>query len=102
LSDDEVPDLFGEKLAQKLAGIAAELGKQQMQMFFQRLDEATEKAGTRVDNRGMTITADKILQMIEMTEVDFDQRGKPKSSFMVHPDLLETASSLLVVDQGEK
>src|ERR1700722_14783958 len=42
---EDVPDLVGEKLVQKIAGMAEELGKQQMQMFFRALDETTEKAG---------------------------------------------------------
>jgi hypothetical protein len=91
---DEVPGLVGEKLDQKLTGIANEIGKQQMGMFFQTLDETTEKAGTRLDNKGKPITADAILQLIEMTEVDFDQSGRPKSSFVLHPDMIETAKKI--------
>ncbi|HWW13811.1 MAG TPA: hypothetical protein VN310_04045 [Candidatus Dormibacteraeota bacterium] len=91
---DEVPDLIREKLDQKLTGIANEIGKQQMQMFFRTLDEATEKAGTRLDNKGKPMTADTILQLIEMTEVDFDRSGKPTSSFVLHPDMMETAKKI--------
>jgi hypothetical protein len=91
---DEVPNLVGDSLDQKLTGMAAEIGKQQMQMFFRTLDETTEKAGTRVDGKGKPITADKVLQMMEMAQVDFDRSGKPQSSFLLHPDMVETAKKI--------
>ena len=91
---DEVPDLVGGKLEQKLAGMADELGKQQMQMFFQTLNETTEKAGTKIDGGGKPINADKVLQMIEIAQVDFDPSGRPKSTFLMHPEMVETARKI--------
>lgn len=90
---DEVPNLIGPALANKMGELAAELGKQEMQMFFRKLDETTEKAGTTMDSAG-PITADKILQLIAMTQVDFDQKGKPKSSFVIHPSMVESAKKI--------
>jgi hypothetical protein len=91
---EEIPDLMGEKLVQKLAEMADDIGKQQMKMFFQTLEETTEKAGTKIDNKGKPITADKMLQMIEMTQVDFDRSGRPTSSFLMHPEMVETAKKI--------
>lgn len=91
---DEVPNLIGEHLTNKLFGVADELGKQQMKMFFNTIDEATEKAGTHIDNEGRPITADGLLQMMEMAEVEFDRKGNPTSIFVIHPDMQETAKKI--------
>jgi hypothetical protein len=91
---DEIPNLVGEKLWQKVAGIADGIAKQQMQMFFQTLDESTEKAGTKIDGEGKPMTADKLLQVMEMAQVDFDRSGRPTSSFVMHPDMVETAKKI--------
>ena len=90
---EEVPNLVGPALANKMGELASELGKQQMEMFFRKLDETTEKAGTAVDSAG-PITADKLLQLIAMTQVDFDRYGKPRSTFVIHPSMVETARKI--------
>lgn len=91
---EDVPDLVGDNLQQKIAGIAEELGKQQMQMFFRTIDETTEKAGTKIDGDGQPLSAEKILQLIEMTQVDFDSSGRPTASFVIHPQMADTAKKI--------
>jgi hypothetical protein len=91
---DEVPNLIEQRLANKVFAIADELAKQQMKMFFQTMDEVTEKAGTHIDNEGRPMTADSLLQMMEMTEVEFDRNGNPTSVFLIHPDIQETARKI--------
>ncbi|MGD0467557.1 MAG: hypothetical protein ABSA54_04205 [Terriglobales bacterium] len=94
LAMDEIPNLVGDHLWSKVFGIADEIAKQQMKMLFKTIEEATEKAGTRIDNKGRPITADSLLQMMEMTEVEFDRKGNPTSVFVIHPDMQETARKI--------
>ena len=91
---DDIPHLVGERLTQKLSELSDEMGKQQMQMFFHTLDETIEKAGNKVQGDGGPITADKLLQMMEMTQVDFDRRGRPTSTFVMHPEMMATAKKI--------
>jgi hypothetical protein len=90
----EIPDLVGENLLKKLCEMADSIGRQEMQIFFKKVDDATEKAGTKIDNRGEPINADVLLRLIEMTEVDFDAHGLPKSSFVIHPEMTEVAKKI--------
>lgn len=91
---EDIPDLLGERLLQKTAEIAEGIGKQEMQGLFRAIDEATEKAGTKIDGEGKPMTAEKILQLIEMTQVDFDSAGRPTSTFVIHPAMAETARKI--------
>lgn len=94
ISFEEIPSLIGEMLQKKLAGIAEAIGRQQMQIFFQTLDETTEKVGNKIDNQGKPMSADVLLRMVEMTQVDFDRHGRPTSSFVIHPDMIEAAKKI--------
>lgn len=91
---DEIPQLVGERLTEKLNQMASDLGKQQMRMLFEKLDESTEKAGTKIDNEGKPISADSILQMMEMAQVDFDRGGRPRSSLVMHPEMVDTVRKI--------
>jgi len=47
IKPDEVPSLVGDNLLKKLDSIAEEKARQLSAMFYQKMDEVTEKTGTR-------------------------------------------------------
>ena len=49
---DEVPTLIGEKLDEKLEGLARAVGEHQMKMFIAKHEETTEMTGNRIDAGG--------------------------------------------------
>ena len=85
---DEVPTLVGAVLEEKLRTIAKDMGGLKIKMMLDRIAEATEITGNRVDAQGERLTGRLILDMIESAEEDFDQLGNSKSSFLVHPEML--------------
>lgn len=71
----------------------AELQKQKMwELFRARMDEITERTGNRVDAGGQPFSGEMFLKLLETTEIEFDDDGKPDLSsrvFVVHPDMAE-------------
>ena len=75
---EEIPNLVGEVLFQKLDAVADEIAKQISQLGYHRLDEAARVAGTAIDAGGQPLTQELFLKSEEAREMDFDPRtGKP-------------------------
>ena len=88
LRPEEVPNLVGAPLEAKLRTIAEEMGGLKVKTIMERIGEATELTGNRIDARGEKLSGKMMLDMMERAEESFDKSGNPKSSFLVHPDML--------------
>jgi hypothetical protein len=91
---EEVPNLVGVALEEKLRSIANEVGGLKVETMLKRLGEATELTGNRIDAKGEKLNATMILDMLEKAQGSFDRFGNSQSSFLVHPDMLPTMKKL--------
>ena len=89
---DEVPTLLGEKLDEKLEGLARAVGEHQMKTFIAKHEETTEMTGNRMDAGGRVMDGALLLDTIEAMPADFDKDGNilPTSKFLTHPSMMET------------
>jgi hypothetical protein len=85
---EEVPVLVGEVLESKMRELASKVGELKMKSLFEKIEESTEQTGQRLDAKGKPIDGPMLLDMIDMAEGSFDKSGKPKSTFVLHPDML--------------
>lgn len=54
--------------------------------FFETILGVTEAVGNSIDSQGQPLSADSILRLYEMIEIDFDQEGNPRMpSLFVNP-----------------
>lgn len=68
--------------------VAEDMQRQQVQMIFKQLEEATKATGNVVDNNGGPFTHDTFLKAIETVWIDFSDDGQPyMPSLVVHPTL---------------
>lgn len=92
---DEVMHGDFSALVAKLDGAAAEMAGSSMRLLLQRMDEAVEKTGNKLDMRGQPLTVDSILKMLAMVQIDFTQAGEPiLPSMLVHPDMVPKLKKL--------
>ena len=87
---EEVPDLVGTVLLQRIDEIADEVAKQTSQQGYRKLDQITRQAGTAIDAGGGPFTQELFLQSEEVREMDFDPKtGKPEGIYVAHPKTAE-------------
>jgi hypothetical protein len=86
----DVPNLVGEKLDATLAAIAEDLVRQSAKLFFDKMDQTCDLAGTSVDARGKPFSPELFLEMISTPQLEFGRDGKPESTFVMHPDMVPT------------
>jgi hypothetical protein len=92
---EEVPELVGDALLQRIDAIADEIARQAAQHMYRKLDESTRQAGTAVDAGGGPLTQELFLHTEELREMDFDPKtGNPEGVYLVHPDTAEHMSKL--------
>jgi len=84
----EVPTLIGEKLDAKLEEMAQELISLEAKGFFKKVREISEKAGTSLDAGGKPVSPEMLLDMISKVQMEFGPDGKPRQTFVMHPDML--------------
>jgi hypothetical protein len=84
----DVPALVGEKLDAKLEEMAQELISQSAKIFFKKVGEACQKAGTSIDVGGQPLSPEMLLDMERSAQMEFGPDGKPTHSFVIHPDML--------------
>lgn len=65
------------------------LAAQMSKHFYQTMFDATERSGNVVDNRGMPLTAETFLQVLEKMQIDFDGDDWPSSLKIVIPPSME-------------
>ncbi|MGH9342421.1 MAG: hypothetical protein ACRD19_01455 [Terriglobia bacterium] len=83
----DVPTLVGEKLDAKLNEIAQELISRSAKVFFRKMEDSCQKAGTAMDAGGNPISPEMLLQMWSAVQLEFRPDGKPAQTFVIHPDM---------------
>ena len=83
----DVPFMIGEKLEEKLDKIAQEAISQEAKLFYKKLHDTSEKAGTAVSAGGKPISGEMLLQVFSTTETEFGPDGRPTSTLVIHPDM---------------
>jgi len=81
---EEVPNLIGDRLSQKLDEISSSMAKQMSAQFYSTMDEITEKTGNRVDSGGGPLTKELALEVLRMS------MWSPDSVFITHPVMAES------------
>ena len=82
---------------------AADLGRKQSKFFFQQLHETLEEAGQVGDAGGKPFTFDRMLEALEMVDIDFDEQGQPMwPTFVCGRALYETAQKWVLTDEQKK
>ena len=89
---DEVPTLIGEKLDEKLEGLARVVGEHQIKMLIAKHEETTEMTGNRIDAGGRPMDGALLLDSIASMPADFDSQGNilPTSKWLTHPSMMAT------------
>ena len=66
-----------------VAAAAAEMGRAQTKMLFERLDEEVAEVGNSLDAGGQPLSAEMILSLWDRMQFDFDRYGRPKMPTLV-------------------
>lgn len=77
LEGDEVTRLTLEELFTKMNRMAEEIARQQSRQIFERIDEAIESVGNVRSMSGKPLRGSDVLDMLEMVQIDFDERLDP-------------------------
>ena len=93
---EEVPNLIGKNLQDKLNAAAEEMARQQAALFYNRLTEATSSVGNAVNAHGEPISQDLFLELLERREVNFDREGRPEGVMVSTPEMAEVLMKRLV------
>lgn len=92
---DDIPQLVGAKLFERIDAIADDVARQQSQITFQMLDRVTREAGTSVDAAGGPPTKELWLEMLQRGQLDFDPTTKrPEITFISGVGMAETMRRL--------
>lgn len=92
----ELPKLSLESALEKLDVAAADMARQNAELFYGTISEAVEKVGNVLDAEGRRISAAMILEMYEKLQIDFDRRGRPNlQQIHLPPELGERAEEAL-------
>jgi hypothetical protein len=92
----ELPKLSLESALEKLDTAAADMARQNAQLFYGTISEAVEKVGNVVNAEGRRISASMILEMYEKLQIDFDRHGRPNlQQIHMPPELGERAEEAL-------
>jgi hypothetical protein len=77
LQISEVPDLTGDKLAQKIEAIADELARRRFEAFRRKFEEVTREVGNALDAKGAPFSQDMLLESLEKVDMEFGPDGRP-------------------------
>jgi hypothetical protein len=84
---EELRSLVGDRLLQKIDGLAEEMARKTSEHGYRALDRVTEKAGNRLDAGGKPFDQEMFLAMMEKVDLTFDASGKPDFVLLMHPDM---------------
>lgn len=91
---EDIPNLVGEKLIQRIDALAGEMAGQISQIAFRTLDKVTREAGTSV-NAGGPPTKELWLKVFSEMDIGFDSgTKKPDLVFIAHPSMVATMQKL--------
>lgn len=75
--------------------VAQEMASSQSKMLFDTIHEVTQKTGNVVDATGAKLSHDKLLEVLEKIQIDFDANGNPKMPTMaIHPSMEQRINEL--------
>lgn len=63
--------------------VAEAMANDQERMFFEIMHQVTQKTGNVVDGGGQPLSHEKILEVLETIQIDFDTDGNPRMPTMV-------------------
>jgi len=91
----DIPDLVGEALLRKLDEMADNLAEQTSRLGQQRMNEATQLAGTAIDAGGQPFTQELFLKGESARDWEFDHlTGKQEGVYIAHPQTAERMHKL--------
>jgi hypothetical protein len=88
LKHEDAPRLTLRELGGKLNDIADQMARQISEHLFGRLNEAIERTGQVVDQKGKPLDAEAVFSALEKIQLDFDETGKHKELSIVVPPAL--------------
>lgn len=100
-AESEIPSetiLYGslDEILQCFVPVAEAMANDQEKMFFDTLRQATEKTGNIVSGDGQPLSHQKILEVLETIEIDFDAEGNPRMpTMMVSPAMAPRIQELM-------
>jgi hypothetical protein len=89
-SPDEMTSLVGDALIAKLDEMANGLSQQLTEQMLNTVGQECDAVGNSINANGKPFSKDLFLDMIDRTETDFDEKKKPKQSFVLHPEAAKT------------
>lgn len=93
---DELPRMDEEAYRAKAKEMAEELAPQAMRHFFGMMDRWCAEAGTVTSAGGRPFDPMMLIESLEKTDIDFDERGQPLlPTLLSHPDTFKSAAPKL-------
>lgn len=93
ISNDDLLNRGPIVYVEGVIGAIEEMDEQGEKLVIDKMKEATEKSGNKIDAGGK-ITPDNILEMIEKMSISFDENGKHELAFMGGADVDEALHEL--------
>jgi len=88
---DEVPHLNHQKVVDILENIAADMASQMSAGLAEEVSDAAEKVGNVVSGEGKPFGVEKLFEVWDKIQIDFDAAGNPKwPSVSAAPEMLES------------
>lgn len=82
--------------------VAEAMAKDHEKMFFETMDEVTKKTGNIVHGGGQPLSHEKILEVLEVIQIDFDSDGSPIMPTMIISPAMEPRLKELMNDPSAK
>ena len=93
---ENIEEITPEQILKKLDDAANELAIQQSKLFYNRIDEATRKAGTSFSADGKPFCIEHFFEMLDKISIDFDENGKPiMPSINIGKDMEESVRNVI-------
>ncbi len=76
--------------------LAEAMANDQEKMFIETMHQVTNKTGNVVDGRGQPLSHEKILEVLETIQIDFDSDGNPRMpTMMISPAMVPKIRELI-------
>lgn len=92
----EVETLTPEIIHERIDSVAKEIARQEGEAAVEELEKAVRKTGNIIDTPPTLFSPDDYFRMLDMLDVEFDERGQPRMpQFLVGPEASENISKVL-------
>jgi len=100
---EDIPHLVGDKLNKRLDEIAETIAKENSGLFYKKLDESANLAGTGVSAGRKLPTKEMWLEMIQAMDIEFEPNStQPALTFLAHPTMAEFMHGLWIEWEKDK